>query len=198
MRALPSFVRAVAALVAACSVAACAAPPQPHFSGSALTPKPAFDFTLTDQHGAPFTLSSQHGKAVILFFGYTHCPDVCPATMAQLRRAYEDLTPAQRSDVQVVFVTVDPERDGPRALDRFIDVFDPSFVGLTGSEAQLAPVESAYHVFHQRIPGTSGTGYLIAHTGAVYLIDPRGDLRVMHGWQDSARDIAGDVQKLLS
>jgi len=189
--------RTFAAALASAVLAACAHA-QPHFTGTALAPKPAYDFTLTDQHGTPFTLSSQHGKAVILFFGYTHCPDVCPATMAALRRADEDLAPAQRSRVQVVFVTVDPERDGPRALARFIEPFDPSFEALTGSEAQLGPIERAYHVFHQRIPGTRGTGYLIAHTGAVYLIGPGGDLRVMHGWQDPPRAIAADVAALLS
>ncbi|HZO95489.1 MAG TPA: SCO family protein [Candidatus Baltobacteraceae bacterium] len=192
------FTFALCSALVALALAACSRP-QPHFIGSALTPKPAYDFTLADQHGHAFRLSSERGKAVILFFGYTHCPDVCPATMASLRRAYDDLTPAQRANVQVVFVTVDPERDGPRALGRFIDTFDPSFVGLTGTEAQLAPIERAYHVFHQRIPGTRADGgYLVAHTGAVYLIGPGGDLRVMHGWQDPPRTISADVAALLS
>jgi protein SCO1/2 len=162
-----------------------------------LPAKPAPGFTLTDQDGKPFSLAGQHGREVILFFGYTHCPDVCPATMAQLAHVYRALSPAQRARVRVAFVTVDPQRDDPRTLKRYVDLFDPAFVGLTGSEAALDPVYGAYHVWHQRIPGSHGSGYLVAHGGSVYLIDPNGDLRVLHDWTDSARSIASDVKELL-
>jgi protein SCO1/2 len=181
--------------VVALALAACA--PGVHFAGTTLAPKPAYDFTLTDQNGRPFRLADQRGREVILFFGYTHCPDVCPATMAQLARVDRTLTPAQRARVRVALVTVDPQRDPPAVLKRYVDLFDPSFIGLTGTPAQLEPVFEAYHVWHQRLPGTNATGYLMAHSGSVYLIDPAGRLRVLHDWTDPAPAIASDVKELL-
>ena len=190
-----ALARTAFSLAPALGLAACAH--TAHFTGTTLTPKPAYDFTLTDQNGRPFRLADQRGREVILFFGYTPCPDVCPATMAQLARVDRTLTPAQRARVRVAFVTVDPQRDPPAVLKRYIDLFDPSFVGLTGTEAQLDPVFDAYHVWHQRIPGTNATGYLMAHSGSVYLIDPAGRLRVLHDWTDPAPAIASDVKELL-
>lgn len=169
----------------------------PHFTGTTLTPKAAYDFTLTDANGRPFRLAGERGREVVLFFGYTRCPDVCPATMAQLARVERELPAADRARVQVVFVTVDPQRDTPAVIKRYVALFDPSFVGLTGTEAQLDPVFDAYHVWHQRIPGTKASGYLMAHSGSVYLIDPAGDLRVLHDWTDPAPAIASDVKELL-
>jgi protein SCO1/2 len=188
------------ALVAAALLApvACAHRAPQHFTGTVVPTKPATDFRLTDQNGRAFDLAGERGHAVILFFGYTHCPDVCPATMAQLSRVYHTLSPAQREHVRVVFVTVDPQRDDPAALKRYVDLFDPTFVGLTGTPAQLAPVYDAYHVWHQRLRGTKASGYLVAHGSSIYLIDPAGDLRVLHDWQDPASAIAGDVKQLLA
>ncbi|HTW83287.1 MAG TPA: SCO family protein [Candidatus Sulfotelmatobacter sp.] len=187
--------RAASALVAL-ALSACAHA-APHFNGTTLTPKPAYDFTLTDQNGRPFSLASERGREVVLFFGYTHCPDVCPATMAQLARVDRGLSAAQRARVQVLFVTVDPQRDSPPVMKRYVALFDPSFIGLTGSEAQLDPVFAAYHVWHQKLPGTKASGYLMAHSGSVYLIDPAGELRVLHDWTDPAPAIASDVKELL-
>jgi protein SCO1/2 len=190
--------RRLVALAAALALTACAHRAE-HFTGTALVPaKPAPNFTLTDQNGKRFSLADQHGREVVLFFGYTHCPDVCPATMAQLARVYRELTPAQRQRVEVAFITVDPARDGPPALKRYVNLFNPAFVGLTGSEAELAPVFDAYHVWHQKLAGTKASGYLVAHGGSVYLIDPSGALRVLHDWQDPASAIAADVKELLA
>lgn len=191
--------RKLLAFAAALTLAACARHAPEHFTGTALTPvAPAPSFTLTDQNGRPFVLADQHGREVVLFFGYTHCPDVCPATMAQLARMMRLLTPEQRKRVTVAFVTVDPQRDDPRTLHRYVALFDPSFAGLTGTEKQLEPVYDAYHVWHQKLKGSAATGYLVAHGSAVYLIDPRGDLRVLHDWQDPAAAIASDVKELLT
>jgi protein SCO1 len=190
--------RGLAVAAAVLATAACAHRAPQHFTGTVLPAKPAADFRLTDQNGRPFDLADQRGHAVILFFGYTHCPDVCPATMAQLARVFHTLTPAQREHVRVAFVTVDPQRDTSAELKRYIDLFDPSFIGLTGTPAQLAPVYDAYHVWHQRLRGTQATGYLIAHGSSIYLIDPSGDLRVLHDWQDPASAIAADVKELLA
>jgi protein SCO1/2 len=181
----------VAGALATCAVA-------PRFTGITLPGQPAWDFTLTDQHGAPFHLAAQRGRVVVLFFGYTHCPDVCPATMAQLARAYRTLTPAERARVTVAFVTIDPVRDTRAVLTRWVALFEPHFVALTGSAGELIPVYYAYHVDHTRIPASSGTGYLLEHTSAIFLIDPDGRLRVLHGWQDTAGAIAADVRALLA
>jgi protein SCO1/2 len=169
----------------------------PRFTGITLPGQPAWDFTLTDQHGAPFHLAAQRGRVVVLFFGYTHCPDVCPATMAQLARVERTLTPAERARITVAFVTIDPVRDTPAVLSRWVALFDPHFVALTGSAGELIPVYYAYHVDHTRIPDKAGTGYLLEHTSAIFLIDPDGRLRVLHDWQDTADAIAADVRALL-
>jgi len=191
------FRAALAAGALLASALAGCAHPSP-FTGVTLRGKPAADFTLTDQHGAPFRLDAQRGRVVVLFFGYTHCPDVCPATMAQLARVYHTLDDAQRARTTVAFVTIDPRRDTRTVLRRWVDLFDPRFEALGGSEAALDPVYAAYHEYHSRIPGSRGTGYLMAHTGIVYLIDPAGRLRVLHSWQDPADKIAADVRTLLS
>ena len=193
---LDRFRGAVAAVVAVAALAGCAHPAQ-HFTGTTLTARPAPDFTLTDQNGRPFDLAAQRGREVVLFFGYTHCPDVCPATMGALTKVYHALKPAQRARVLVAFVTVDPQRDDARTLKRYVALFDPAFVGLTGSDAALEPVYRAYHVYAQRLPGTRASGYLVAHSGSVFLIDPSGDLRVLHDWNDSVPSIASDVKELL-
>lgn len=183
---------------AALALAACAHRAPAHFTGTPLPAKPAPAIALVDDHGKPFRLADQRGRAVVLFFGYTHCPDVCPATMAQLAKAYRELSPAQRERVEIAFVTVDPERDDPKTLARYVALFNPAFVGLTGTRRQLEPVYDAYHVWHQKLAGTKASGYLVAHGGSVYLIDPRGDLRVLHDWRDDAAGIASDLKELLA
>jgi protein SCO1/2 len=167
--------------------------------GAEVHNREAFDFTLTDQTGRPFRLSSQRGKEVVLFFGYTHCPDVCPTTLARLAGIVHRLAPALRNRVRVVFVSVDPERDRPALLARYVRIFDPHFIGLTGSAAQLEPVYEAYFVAHERVADrTSANGYEISHSTLLYFIDPQGQLRVLHDWQDKEPDIAHDIGALLS
>ena len=190
--------RRLVALVVALVLTACAHRAPVHLTGTAVGEKPAPDFTLTDQHGRPFHLGDQRGREVVLFFGYTHCPDICPATMAQLAHIYRALTPQQRSRVEVAFVTVDPDRDDPATLAKYVNLFNPAFVALTGTEQELDPVYSAYHVWHQKLRGTKASGYLVAHGGLVYIIDPNGALRVLHDWQDPAGAIASDMKALLT
>ena len=110
-------------------------------------PMPAAEIALTDQHGNPFRLADYRGKVVLLFFGYTYCPDVCPATMAELRAARAMLKPEQAARVQIVFVTVDPGRDTPASIQEYVSRFDPTFLGLSGSEQELSVVWQAYGVF---------------------------------------------------
>ena len=141
------------------------------------------DFTLLDQHGRSFTLSQHRGQPVVLFFGYANCPDVCPTILANLERARTAIGP-RGSDVVVAMVTVDPKRDTPAALGRFVSVFDPSFLGLTGTAAQLALAYRAYHVRSAEQNGSS-TDYLVAHTAFVYYIGRDGRIRGFGTWNDS-------------
>jgi protein SCO1/2 len=141
------------------------------------------DFTLSDQHGRAFTLSHERGRPVVLFFGYANCPDVCPTILANLERARKSIGP-RGSDVVVALVTVDPARDTEAALGRFVGVFDPSFLGLTGTTAQLAPVYRAYHVRYAKLPGSS-SDYLVSHTAFVYYIGRDGHVHGFGTWNDS-------------
>jgi protein SCO1 len=148
------------------------------------------DFTLTDQDGHPYTLSAHRGHPFALFFGYTHCPDVCPTTLAALARAKRKLGPGGEA-FDVVLVTVDPARDTPATLKRYVRLFDPTFAGLTGSEAQLDPVYAAYHVYHRAGSGKgSANGYIVAHSSAVQFISPGGRLRGTGDWSDSPDELA--------
>jgi protein SCO1/2 len=155
------------------------------------------DFTLTDQAGRPFTLSSERGRIVVLFFGYTHCSDVCPTTLASLARARSALGSAGRN-VTVAFVTVDPQRDTARVLGRFVALFDRSFFGLTGTPAQLARVYRAYHVTH-RIVATpsSASGYDVEHTSLVFFIGRDGRLRGYGDWTDPPKTFEQSLRELL-
>jgi protein SCO1/2 len=150
----------------------------------------ATDFTLTDQDGHPYTLSAQRGHPIALFFGYAHCPDVCPTTLSALARAKRKLGPAGAA-FDVVLVTVDPARDDPATLKRYVHLFDPAFAGLTGTEAQLDPVYAAYHVYHQVDSGKgSANGYIVAHSSAIQFISPDGRLRGTGDWSDSPDELA--------
>lgn len=156
------------------------------------------DFTLTDQDGRPYTLSAHRGHAIALFFGYAHCPDVCPTTLSALARAKRKLG-APGAGFDVVLVTVDPARDTPAVLKRYVRLFDPSFTGVTGSEVQLDPVYAAYHVYHAIAPGRgSAGGYIVAHSSAVQFISPAGTLRGIGDWSDSPDELAALMQQARS
>ncbi len=180
--------------VAAALLAACSSPAV--FTGTALVPvRPAPDFTLTDQRAQPWNLSAQRGKVVALYFGYTHCADECPLTVAKLSHAIAALASDR---AEVVFVTVDPARDTPRVLAAFLRrVGGPNVVGLTGTPAMLGRVYAAYHVWAQRIPGKHARGgYDVAHASAVFLIDARGMLRVVHDDDDTQGAFVHDLRAL--
>lgn len=156
------------------------------------------DFTLTDQSGRPFRLSDLRGHAVALFFGYTHCPDVCPTTLAALARAKRKLG-ADGARFDVVFVTVDPKRDTTAVVGKYVHLFDPSFIGLTGTEAQLAPVYDAYKVYHQDLPAHgSAAGYFVAHSSTVDFIGPHGRIRGFGDWSDTPDELAAEVKQANS
>jgi len=153
------------------------------------------NFTLTDQTGKSRSLSDYKGKVVALFFGYTHCPDVCPTTMFEFANAMKQLG-AGAKNVQVLFVTVDPERDTPAVLAGYVPHFDPSFVGLTGNPGQIETVTSQFKIVAQKQP-TEGGGYTVDHSAGSYLFDREGRLRVYEPYGTPAGQLANDIKLLL-
>lgn len=155
------------------------------------------DFTLTSDGGAPFSLSAQRGSAVVLFFGYTNCPDVCPATLGAIARAYRTI--GRPNDLRVVFITVDPKRDTRAALRKYMDLFDSHFTALTGSPDALAAVNKAYGVYAKIDPdASSALGYTVTHTAAVFLIDKDGNMLPRMDWTASAPEFAQAMKKAVS
>ncbi|MBE9610127.1 SCO family protein [Chitinilyticum litopenaei] len=152
------------------------------------------DFTLIDGQGKPRTLSSFKGKVVVLFFGYTQCPDVCPTTLAELRDLLPQFGAAAR-DIQVLFVSVDPARDTPELLAQYVPAFHPDFLGLTGSASAVAQVARQYGVAYQR--RGEGEHYTMDHTAGTYLLDRQGRVRVMINYGSDPSVLRHDLQLLL-
>ena len=157
----------------------------------------AAEIELQQADGNTFRLSDQRGKVVALFFGYTSCPDICPTTMAELDQAFEKLGD-QADQVQVLYVTVDPERDTPERVQEYVNHFNPDFIGLSGSEAELAKVWNDYGVFREIVDGTSAVGYLVNHTARVTVIDQQGNLRLSFPFDTPVDDVVHDLKLLLN
>jgi protein SCO1/2 len=151
-------------------------------------------FSLTDSSGRRVSLVDQKGKVVLLAFGYTHCPDACPTTLARLAEVRR-LLGKDAAQVQVLFVTVDPERDTEQLLGRYVRAFDPTFIGLRGDDSQTDAAATAFHADYQ-IMNYQGE-ILVEHTVATYLIDPGGHVRVVLPASLSAREIVEDVRSVL-
>ncbi|HWQ11622.1 MAG TPA: SCO family protein [Roseiflexaceae bacterium] len=168
------------------------------FRGGALEPPgPAPDFTLTDQDGRPFRLGEQRGSVVVLFFGFTNCPDICPARLAELAAVRRDLG-ADAEALRVAMITVDPERDTPAALGAYVRRFDRTFLGLTGPQAELDAVQAAYGVFAQRHEhGATAPEYTVDHSGYVYVVDKAGRWRLIFDPEASVDDMTSDLRHLL-
>ena len=150
------------------------------------------DFSLVNHEGVRVRASDFAGKVVLLFFGYTHCPDICSPTLTKLAGVRRALTPQEREQVQVLFVTVDPAHDTPAQLKGFIPKFDPSFIGLTGSAAEVAAVARDYKVGIHQASGTK-----VDHSGSVFIKDANGKLRTYANEGTPADAIAHDVRLLL-
>ncbi|HEX4928832.1 MAG TPA: SCO family protein [Burkholderiales bacterium] len=154
-------------------------------------------FALLDHHGKRRTLADFRGKAVMLFFGFTRCPDVCPTALATLARA-RALLGDDATRVQGLFVTVDPKRDTPEVLAKYVTAFDPTFLGLYGDEAATGAAAKEFKIYYQaQKPGASGS-YMVDHSGQMYLVDPAGRLRLYIRSHDAAPEaIAHDLRLLL-
>ena len=158
-------------------------------------PAPAIKLTRSD--GTPFALDALQGNFVLLFFGYTSCPDVCPTTMAELKTALDRIGPEKANKVKVVFVTVDPQRDTPERVQQYANHFNQEFIGLSGSEADLAQVWTDYGIYRSVAEGSPATGYLVDHTARITLIDQSGSLRSSYGFGTPVEDFVHDLKLLL-
>jgi protein SCO1 len=154
------------------------------------------DFTLTDHTGKPVTLASYRGKVVVLFFGYTQCPDVCPTTLATLAETMRILGPDAAS-VQVLFVTVDPERDTKELLAQYVPAFNPSFVGLRGDAEATARTAKEFKILYQKQPGRTPETYTVDHSAGTFVFDPQGRLRLYVSYGQGADVFAHDIRELL-
>ncbi|MCK9589868.1 MAG: SCO family protein [Terrimicrobiaceae bacterium] len=161
---------------------------------------PAFDFSLTDQNGNPLRLQDLRGQVVLLSFGFTRCPNICPTTLGNLAAVYRKLPPAAQERTKVVFVSVD-ERDSPEALKEYVPFFNERFLGLTGSPAEIGTTARAYGAFFRKAAavGSDKDDYLIDHSTYTHLIDPDGNLRVLYRFEQlpETDKIAEDVQRVL-
>lgn len=189
----------VACLLAGLTLTACSTPVESPPAGlSAITtPTPATDFTLIDQFGRPFRLNDQRGKVVLLFFGYTNCPDVCPTTMAVWKQVQQALGP-DADRVRFVFITVDPDRDTAERLKEHLAIFRTDFIGLSGTSDELNAVYQSYGIYHEKAEAQgSAAGYLVSHTAATLFIDPEGRWRGLFSYGTPADNIVPDVRQAL-
>jgi len=162
-------------------------------------PAEANQFTLTAHDGSSKSLSDFRGKVVLIFFGFVNCPDVCPTTLLELSKVYKALTPAEQARVQVVLISVDPERDSLEKLRNYVTFFNPNFIGLTGTPEQIADVARRYGVFYQKSQIKSPTEYNVDHTASVFALDPMGQLRLVYssGRVAATEWVVRDVRWLL-
>ena len=156
----------------------------------------ARDFSLTDHSGAKRTLADYRGKVVAIFFGFTQCPDVCPTTLADMAQVKKQLG-KDGDQLQVIFITVDPERDTQGVLARYVPGFDPSFVGLYGSPEQTAATAKEFKVFYQKVAGKTATSYSVDHSAGTYVIDREGRVRLFVRHAEGVEPIVADLKRLL-
>jgi protein SCO1/2 len=188
--------RLLAAGLAALALSACA-PDQPRFQNADVTGASfGRDFALADANGKTRRLADFRGMAVVVFFGYTQCPDVCPATMATLAEAMRKLG-MDSHRVQGIFITLDPERDTPELLSRYVPAFHPTFLGLRGDAAQTENVAKEFKVVYRKVPGASADSYTVDHSAGMFIFDPEGRLRLFASHGVSADALARDLRELL-
>ena len=191
----------LAMLVLMLSLAACdKAPPTPKvsFTNTDITGLDyAQGFALTDHTGKPRTLADFKGKVVLVFFGFTHCPDVCPTTLAEMAGVMKQLgNDAER--LQLLFITLDPERDTPALLAGYVPAFDPNFLGLSGDRAATDKVIKDFKLFAQKVPSKDGKSYTIDHTAGSYVFDAQGRIRLFVRHGQGGEPVLHDIKTLLA
>ena len=191
------FIRILMLSLMGLAVIACS--PKPSFKNVDITGSKAFgnDFNLLDPDGKVRTLSDFKGKAVVIFFGYTQCPDVCPTTLTEMQQVMTLLGP-QADKVQVLFITVDPDRDTAAILKQYVPAFDKRFLGLRpADQAALEKVAKDFMIYYKQVPGTSANSYTIDHTAGSYAFDPEGHLRLYIKHAQGPEILAQDLKELL-
>jgi protein SCO1/2 len=186
------FIATLLLVVVACS-------PKPEFKNIDISGSTSFgkDFSLLDPDGKVRTLSDFKGKVVVMFFGYTQCPDICPTTLTEMQQVMALLGP-QADRVQVLFVTVDPDRDTAAILKQYVPSFDSRFLGLRpADEAALEKVTKDFKIYYKKVPGTSPNSYTIDHTAGSYAFDPEGRLRLYIKHAQGPETLAHDLKELL-
>jgi protein SCO1/2 len=156
------------------------------------------DFTLTNQDGQPFTLSSLHGKVVLIFFGYTMCPDACPTTLSKLSTVAARLTDSERARVKVVYITIDPERDTPAVMKEHLSYFSVDASGLTGSVEDITKVAARFGAHFEKTNDKTAAGYLMAHTVSVFGLDTKGQTRLLIDYDSGVERVIEDIRRLLA
>lgn len=185
----------LAVAAAPLALAACSKPYV--FHGVDITGVPyASGFSLTDFNGKQRTLSDFSGKVVVMYFGYTQCPDICPASMQVVAQAMDELGDRAK-DVQFLFVTVDPERDTPVILKAYVTHFNPTFLALSGSLEQTELTAKAFKVYYQKVPGKTPGSYTMDHTAGFYVFDPKGKIRLFEREGVTAKDLGQDLNALI-
>ncbi len=170
--------------------------PKPFFGTVLQSTNPAFDFALTADSGKTVRLSDYKGKVVLLYFGYTFCPDVCPATLANAGQAIRSLG-QKGEEVQLIMISVDPARDTPEKLAKYVAHFHPSFIGITGTDDQISEAAALYGVYYQKHEGTEATGYLVDHTATLMAVDKEGYLKLLIPFGATVEEIASDLKNML-
>ena len=154
-------------------------------------------FALTDHNGQPRTLADFKGKVVVVFFGYTQCPDVCPTTLSELASIKKALG-SEAERLQVIFITLDPQRDTPELMAGFVPAFDSSFLGLWGEQAVIDKVAKDFKVFAQKVPSKNNKSYTIDHTAGSYVFDDQGRIRLFVRHGQGGDGLQKDLQRLLT
>ncbi|MES2412404.1 MAG: SCO family protein [Pseudomonadota bacterium] len=185
------------ALTAAGMLAACSAEEKPQFKSIDLTGADyAKDFSLPDQNGKLRTVKDFAGKVVVVFFGFTQCPDVCPTSMVELAQIKKSLG-ADGDKLQAVFISVDPERDTPEVLKAYMGNFDPTFIALRPSMDQLPQVTRDFKIYYKKVEGKTAGSYSMDHTAGSYVYDPKGNLRLYSRYGNDVAGFTNDIRLLL-
>ncbi len=188
--------RLLVAATGALALAACSESPQSFRSIDITGADYATGFSLTDQNGQKRTLADFKGKAVVVFFGFTQCPDVCPTSLTELAEAKRLLGP-DGDRLQGIFISVDPERDTPDVMKQYVANFDPSFLALHATPVELEALAKSFKLYYKKVPGRTPTSYTMDHSAGSYVYDPQGRIRLYHRYGSGAQALADDLKILL-
>lgn len=170
----------------------------PELNGTVYTePRQTPEFTLQNAAGEAVSLQDYRGKVIPIYFGYTFCPDVCPLTMANLAQVQTEIDD-DGDQMQVLMITVDPQRDTPQVVQDYVTSFHPAFVGLSGTDEQIAAATAPFGVFYEAAEGSAATGYLVDHTARIFVIDKSGELRVTYAYDVPVEEISADMRVLVA